>query len=68
MNAMPALMMAKGGEIETAREMFLRLYQESDDPFVKRVCEEQLMLLDQNMPQRHGGAERREGEKEGRRD
>lgn len=47
MRTMPALMLAKGGERETAREMFLRLYEESDEPFVKQVCEEQLMSLDQ---------------------
>jgi len=51
MQAMPALMLAKGGDRETAREMFLRLYEESDDPFIKQVSEEQLMLLDHNMPQ-----------------
>jgi tetratricopeptide (TPR) repeat protein len=45
MRTTPALMLAKGGERETARAMFLRLYEESDDPFVKQVCEEQLMLL-----------------------
>jgi hypothetical protein len=45
MRTMPALMLAKGGERETARAMFLRLYEESDDPFIKQVCEEQLMLL-----------------------
>jgi hypothetical protein len=60
----PALMLAKGGERETARAMFLRLYEESDDPFVKQVCEEQLMSLDHNMPQRHKDTERREGDKE----
>jgi hypothetical protein len=43
---MPALMLAKGGERETARAMFLLLYEESDDPFVKQVCKEQLALLD----------------------
>jgi tetratricopeptide (TPR) repeat protein len=64
MRTMPALMLAKGGERETARAMFLLLYEESDDPFIKQVCEEQLALLDQNMPQRHGDTEtRREGEK-----
>jgi tetratricopeptide (TPR) repeat protein len=51
MRTMPALMLAKGGERETARAMFLRLYEESDDPFVKQVCEEQLKLLDQNAPE-----------------
>ena len=53
MRTMPALMLAKGGERETARAMFLRLYEESDDTFIKQVCEEQLTLLDQNTPQRH---------------
>jgi hypothetical protein len=57
MRTMPALMLAKGGDRETAREMFLRLYEESDDPFIKQVSEEQLMLLDHNMRQRHGDAE-----------
>ena len=53
MQTMPALMLAKGGERETARAMFLRLYEESDDTFIKQVCEEQLTLLDHNTPQRH---------------
>ena len=53
MRTMPALMLAKGGERETARAMFLRLYEESDDTFIKQVCEEQLMLLEHNTPQRH---------------
>jgi len=47
MRPMSALMLAKGGDRETAREMFRRLYEESDDPFVKQVSEEQLRLLDQ---------------------
>jgi Flp pilus assembly protein TadD len=51
MRTMPALMLAKGGERETARAMFLRLYEESDDPLIKLVCEEQLKLLDHNAPQ-----------------
>ncbi|MCI0390123.1 MAG: hypothetical protein MOB07_15335 [Acidobacteria bacterium] len=46
MRTMPALMLAKGGDRQTAREMFLRLYEESDDPFIKQVSEEQLKLLD----------------------
>jgi hypothetical protein len=50
MQTMPALMRAKGGDRETAREMFLRLYEENDDPFIKQVSEEQLILLDHNMP------------------
>jgi tetratricopeptide (TPR) repeat protein len=64
MRTMPALMLAKGGERETARAMFLRLYEESDDPFIKQICEEQLSFLDQNMPQRHRDTETgREGDK-----
>jgi hypothetical protein len=47
MRPMSALMLAKGGDRETAREMFRRLHEESDDPFVKQVSEEQLKLLDQ---------------------
>jgi hypothetical protein len=47
MRPMSALMLAKGDDRETAREMFQRLYEESDDPFVKQVSEEQLRLLDQ---------------------
>jgi len=47
MRTMPALMLAKGGDRETAREMFLRLYEESDDPFIKQISEEQLIMLDQ---------------------
>jgi tetratricopeptide (TPR) repeat protein len=68
MRTMSPLMLAKGGERETAREMFLRLYEESDDPFIKQICEEQLMLLDQDAPQRHRDTERREGETKGQRD
>ena len=45
MRTMPALMMARGGDRETAREMFLRLYEESDDPFIKQISEQQLMLM-----------------------
>jgi hypothetical protein len=48
MRPMAALMVARGGDLETAKEMFLRLYEESDDPFIKQICEEQLELLDQN--------------------
>jgi hypothetical protein len=44
---MSALMLAKGGDRETAREIFRRLYEASDDPFVKQVSEGQLRLLDQ---------------------
>ncbi len=59
MRTMPALMLAKGGERETARAMFLRLYEESDDTFIKQVCEEQLRLLDHNLPQRRRDTESR---------
>jgi tetratricopeptide (TPR) repeat protein len=47
MRTMTPLMLAKGGDRETAREIFLRLYEESDDPFVKQVCEEQLRKLEE---------------------
>jgi tetratricopeptide (TPR) repeat protein len=46
MQTMPPLMLAKGGDRETAREIFRRLYEESDEPFVKQVCEEQLRMLE----------------------
>jgi len=45
MQPMAATMIAKGGDRETARQIFQRLYEESDDAFVKQVCEEQLRLL-----------------------
>lgn len=44
---MAATVLAKGGDRETARQMFQRLYEESDDAFVRQVCEEQLLLLQQ---------------------
>ncbi len=46
---MAATVLAKGGDRETARQMFQRLYEESNDGFVRQVCEEQLQLL--NNPQ-----------------
>ena len=46
---MAATVLAKGGDRETARQMFQRLYEESSDGFVRQVCEEQLRLL--NNPQ-----------------
>ncbi|MGE0886497.1 MAG: tetratricopeptide repeat protein [Blastocatellales bacterium] len=49
MQPMAATMIAKGGDRETARQIFLRLYEESEDDFVKQVCEEQLRML-QNSP------------------
>ena len=48
MGPIAATMVAKGGGGQTAREMFQRLYQETDDPFIKQVCEEQLRLLQTN--------------------
>lgn len=49
MQPMAATMLAKGGDRETARQLFQRLYEESNDGFVRQVCEEQLQLL--NNPQ-----------------
>ncbi|MFN0107812.1 MAG: hypothetical protein ACKVZH_03090 [Blastocatellia bacterium] len=48
MEPMAATMMAKGGDRETARQLFQRLYEESNDGFVRQVCEEQLQLLQTN--------------------
>jgi hypothetical protein len=48
MQPMAATMLAKGGDRQTAREMFQRLYEESNDAFIKQVCEEQLELLQTN--------------------
>lgn len=45
MQPMAATMIAKGGDRETARQLFQRLYEESSDGFVRQVCEEQLQLL-----------------------
>lgn len=44
---MAATVLAKGGDRETARQLFQRLYEESSDSFVRQVCEEQLRLLQQ---------------------
>ncbi|MBS1790751.1 MAG: hypothetical protein JST85_23750 [Acidobacteria bacterium] len=49
MQPMAATMLAKGGDHETARQLFQRLYEETNDGFVRQVCEEQLQLL--NNPQ-----------------
>lgn len=46
MQPMAATMIAKGGDRETARQLFQRLYEESNDGFVRQVCEEQLQLLE----------------------
>lgn len=50
MQPMAATMIAKGGDRETARQLFVRLYEESDDAFVRQVCEEQLRLLETESP------------------
>jgi len=50
MQPMAATMIAKGGDRETARQLFLRLYEESDDAFVRQVCEEQLRVLETESP------------------
>lgn len=49
MQPMAVTMIAKGGDRETARQLFQRLYEESDDGFVRQVCKEQLLFL--NNPQ-----------------
>lgn len=46
MQPMAATMIAKGGDRETARQLFRRLYEESNDGFVRQVCQEQLQLLE----------------------
>lgn len=45
MKTMAAMMIARGGDRATARELFERLSQESSDEFIKQVCEEQLKQL-----------------------
>ena len=40
MQVMAATMAARGGDRETARELFRRLCDGSDDPFIRSVCEE----------------------------
>jgi tetratricopeptide (TPR) repeat protein len=39
LEVMAATMLARGGESETAREIFARLCQESDDKFIKQLCD-----------------------------
>lgn len=51
MGPIAAMMIAKGGDRETARQIFQRLHDESDDVFVKQVCEEQLKLIQSNLLQ-----------------
>lgn len=41
MEAMAATTLSKGGEIETARELFRHLCEENDDAFIRGICEEQ---------------------------
>ena len=50
MQPMAATMIAKGGDRETARQVFQRLYEESDDDFVRQVCAEQLRQLQVRQP------------------
>lgn len=47
---MAATMIAKGGDREIARQLFLRLYEETDDEFVRQVCAEQLRQLQNEQP------------------
>jgi tetratricopeptide (TPR) repeat protein len=46
MAAMSARMKAQGGAPQAAREMYTRLYEASDDPYIRRMVEHQLMRLD----------------------
>ncbi len=46
MRTMAATMIARGGDRDLAREMFRRLYHESEDGFIRQVCLEQLRKLD----------------------
>jgi tetratricopeptide (TPR) repeat protein len=44
--AMSARMLAEGGSTDTAREMYTRIYEQSDDADIKRMAERHLMQLD----------------------
>lgn len=46
MQAMSARMLAEGGSPETAREMYTRIYEQSDDANIKSMAERHLMQLD----------------------
>jgi tetratricopeptide (TPR) repeat protein len=46
MQAMSARMLAEGGSTDTAREMYTRIYEQSDDADIKRMAERHLMQLD----------------------
>jgi hypothetical protein len=41
MEAMAATMLARGGDGETAREIFARLCEGSDDKFIRQICSDQ---------------------------
>lgn len=45
MEPLAALMLFKGGDPATAREMFVRLCEANDDDFVRQICREQLQQL-----------------------
>ena len=47
MEAMAASMLAQGGDRETAREMLRRLCENSEDRFIRGICDEQSELLKQ---------------------
>ena len=46
MGAMSARMKAEGGSLRAAREMYLRLYEASDDETVRTMIEKQVMRVD----------------------
>lgn len=54
MKGISATMAARGGDIETARELFTRLYEESRDENIRRFCLEQLERIEREsaMPRR----------------
>jgi len=45
MKSMGATLIARGGDTQTARKMFIQLYRESEDEFIKEICLEQLELI-----------------------
>lgn len=46
MQAMSARMLAEGGSRDTAREIYQRIYDESDDPVIKRMAELRFKQMD----------------------
>lgn len=46
MQAMSARMLAEGGSRDTAREIYARIYEESDDPVIKRMAELRFKQMD----------------------